>query len=435
MFLFLFLLFIPLLHCHFPQDLKSPMVNPASCGRPNVARSQLCDPDSLLTKEQKDVIEGMTNGITQAQVAVVVLKKMATSFVDNFGPNKEVEAAEFFARKLHDDWGVGDKKSQNGVLILVSMLDRVVFISRGDGLLTVLDDRRIDKVIEFMRPSLRKNLALAIEKAVALIDSYLGNEILSDLKPNWTDWFYDFVSEYGLVFVIVAVSLFFVWRGRQESEEDRLRRGEQAMQRLVRDVENSADNRYNATSCPICLEEFPSNYVPGTSNPRRAVKIQCGHVFCESCMAEFLKQRENKKCPICRRNLDGPGANDQEGQHAAPAANDGNASSSSSSSYAEPHVPFVAYHNPLYREEMLFRMYRMHTLYPGVMNQQTFTRMQRAENPNELRAMADTRIVEVNNVIAKIQAERAVAAARGSMGSNQTHFGGGRSGGGRGDRF
>jgi len=41
-----------------PSSLPNPMLSPAACGRPGVARSAVCDPDSLLSKTEKDEIEG-----------------------------------------------------------------------------------------------------------------------------------------------------------------------------------------------------------------------------------------------------------------------------------------------------------------------------------------------------------------------------------------
>ena len=34
-----------------PRELPNPMRDPAGCGRPNVPRSQICDPDDMLKKE------------------------------------------------------------------------------------------------------------------------------------------------------------------------------------------------------------------------------------------------------------------------------------------------------------------------------------------------------------------------------------------------
>ena len=56
-----------------PRELPNPMKNPAACGRPNIPRSQICDPDEMLSKESKDVVEGYINAITKAEVAVAIV--------------------------------------------------------------------------------------------------------------------------------------------------------------------------------------------------------------------------------------------------------------------------------------------------------------------------------------------------------------------------
>ena len=46
--------------------------------------------------------------------------------------NKQ-KSAEFFARRLHNLWGVGYTPCQNGVLIFLASEDREIYISTGSG--------------------------------------------------------------------------------------------------------------------------------------------------------------------------------------------------------------------------------------------------------------------------------------------------------------
>eukprot|EP01031_Cornospumella_fuschlensis_P050548 gene50548-61834_t len=57
-------------------DFPNPNVDPLACGRLNVPRSSVCDPDKLLTNDDKNLIEGYISKISQAQVAVAVMDKM-----------------------------------------------------------------------------------------------------------------------------------------------------------------------------------------------------------------------------------------------------------------------------------------------------------------------------------------------------------------------
>ena len=123
-----------------PTDILNPMSGAETvkfCGRPDVPRSAICDPDNLMSKDAKDVAEGFINAAKTAEIGVVVIDKMASSFV--LFSSYEA-AAEKFARAVHDSWGVGDKDAQNGVLVFLSIKDRTFFISRGLGVAKQLTD-------------------------------------------------------------------------------------------------------------------------------------------------------------------------------------------------------------------------------------------------------------------------------------------------------
>lgn len=55
------------------------------------------------------------------QVAVALMQRMAMAPAQD-----PAEAAQSFAKALHDDWGVGDVQCNNGVLLLLSIDDRQV---------------------------------------------------------------------------------------------------------------------------------------------------------------------------------------------------------------------------------------------------------------------------------------------------------------------
>ncbi len=70
------------------------------------------------------------------------------------GQDKAATAASM-AKGLHDAWGVGDEQCNNGVLMLLSVGDRQMYISTGAGAVDSLTDDAIDAIIESVRPSLR----------------------------------------------------------------------------------------------------------------------------------------------------------------------------------------------------------------------------------------------------------------------------------------
>ncbi len=77
--------------------------------------------------------------------------------------------------------------------------------------------------------------------------------------PSWWSFLWFTLSNWwSIIFYVVVFALFFFLAGKPLglSEEEQLRRGQQAMQQFVRDVNLAEDNRYQASSCPICLDSF-----------------------------------------------------------------------------------------------------------------------------------------------------------------------------------
>ena len=201
------------------------MLSPSTCGRPNVKTSQICDPDVLLSTDDKDVIEGRINVITKIEIGISIIRQMdlrsSSSNID--------DAAKQFAVSLHNRWGVGDKTTQNGVLIFASVTDRVVYISVGDGMKDKLFDAMLDHIIQStMRPYLRRGeYGKAIEAAVveiALICDGKGPQLAPDSSSE--DYFSESFQNFAVSgFVIAIFSLTAYTNYRQNQEDRELERG------------------------------------------------------------------------------------------------------------------------------------------------------------------------------------------------------------------
>ncbi len=46
-----------------PSDYPNPAKDPEACGRPGVASSWVCDPDSVISAASRNVVEGLLKGI------------------------------------------------------------------------------------------------------------------------------------------------------------------------------------------------------------------------------------------------------------------------------------------------------------------------------------------------------------------------------------
>lgn len=73
------------------------------------------------------------------------------------GVSAEV-AAQRFAKQLHAKWGVGRRECDNGVLLLVSINNRQIYISTGASSAEVLTEDVLEVIIQDARPLLRDEL-------------------------------------------------------------------------------------------------------------------------------------------------------------------------------------------------------------------------------------------------------------------------------------
>ena len=234
-----------------PSDVPNPMLNPAACGRGNVPKSAICDPSLLLSEESKNVIEGYVNAINNAQVAVAVIDEMSSKFA---GKDDSPAASERFARELHDTWGVGDKTRQDGILVFLSINDRVVYISTGSGVQRKLTKQFIDYIISDMKPDLKqKEYGRALERVVTQISltmsgkSNIASRISAEDNAGYL--------YYGMM--VTFVSGVLGWAVYKKRELDQLKKGRQALDTFMKEVGEAEESKnFLSASCPICLEDF-----------------------------------------------------------------------------------------------------------------------------------------------------------------------------------
>lgn len=209
-----------------PGAFPDPKVDVKRCGRGGVA-SNICDPDLVLGNAAKDYIEGVLKAIWKGeapyttgdcagnqegyqarvalptaaeptcrqsccaqllpcfplawtlQVAVAVMRKMELEA--GVGP---AQAAKDFATTLHTKWGIGNPACNNGILFLLSIGDRQIYISTGKGAQEALSDARVASIIADIRSTLRaKDYDGAVERAV--VDIGLG---LAGAAPKGQLW-------------------------------------------------------------------------------------------------------------------------------------------------------------------------------------------------------------------------------------------------------
>lgn len=277
----------------FKEDFPNPTKDLGSCGRRGKV-SWVCDPDKVLSYEIANKVEELLYSIGKNtvsgcssdekpgfQIGVAVLKKMRTI------PGESVEeTAEKFTKHLHDSWGVGHAGCDDGAMLLLSILDRQVYISTGQKAMELLSDDQIDIIIEEMKPYLRgKDYDKSVELAVVRMGEVFSGKVLE--RP----------FNYGLMifcaFLIVVVGIGLYIEHKQGKERAKCTRKLKRIQE-ERDRANQSQKSYESKSCPICLEEFQ----PET----KTRLLACGHKYCEPCLTKWLE--DHATCPICRQSAD-----------------------------------------------------------------------------------------------------------------------------------
>lgn len=489
---------------HVPEEIPSPLDYPELCGRnadgagrSGAVRSAICDIDGILSTHDKNVMEGHINRLNSVEdetfeVGVCIIEAMNPHFVSGAGGVES--AGEKFARRLHDKWGVGNAGSDNGALVFLSVHDRNVFISRGAGLASKLTPSTLDQIISNMKPYLRKgDYGKALQGSVVEISLVLTGQSLPT-RGGRSDANNGDEGDLGgsfivcVIFLILAGIVIVVSSMMKRNESDNLNdleRGRTRLERLTREV--SAANASNSdaaveettphfpsTSCPICLEDFPAaNSTSGdasdmpSSRPsaeaaasaadpsssmsgadaRRAMELRCGHQFCLKCLEEYLKGPQGTKCPICREPVDPsdpapPSSRGQRGraprrhQHQSDSFNNENGTSCTGS-ISRSHQP-----------EIRYRLQRLRSLYPQVMNADTFQSLDAAvgngQEASSIVSQLNDRAAIVSQTISsrRVQAEMARSGGGGStIGRSRSRvggssgFGGGSSSGGSGGRW
>ena len=74
------------------------------------------------------------------------------------------------------------------------------------------------------------------------------------------------------------------------------------------------------SECAICRGIYGENVSMDSGKPEEPVRLPCGHVFGRLCLQVLLSPKadggwEHRICPLCRREIEGIGNQDDEGGH------------------------------------------------------------------------------------------------------------------------
>ncbi|KAF6250917.1 TLP18.3, Psb32 and MOLO-1 founding proteins of phosphatase-domain-containing protein [Scenedesmus sp. NREL 46B-D3] len=266
-----------------PATYPNPQKDVYDCGRDG-RKSSVCDPDNILSKESANMVEGLINEIAEAtppfrsaecgslgqkgfQVAVALMHKM-----DHAKHADKAATAKAFARALHDAWGVGDPECQNGLLVLMAINDREVYISSGRGVKSVVSDDQLSMVLDNIKPALKhKRYADAVLEAVQqlglLVSGQTPDKPGIDSDDGW--------GIFAFFCMIVTTVIGWAWYS-QSKQNARFERCANKLNSIKRDQAAIRSRQYAATSCPICLEDFDVPAPAGTSSAAAAAAAPSG---------------------------------------------------------------------------------------------------------------------------------------------------------------
>lgn len=337
-------------------------------------------------------------------------------------------AAQDFAQRVHNDWGVGHAQDGTGILIFLSVQDRVVYISRGKAFDSLLRDSRIERIIGEMRDLLqRQKYGDGLILGVDMVKYFLEKG-----EPDWKESILGVEFLTSLYMILIVVYGFYtscLVRPRRRREARMYAEAESQLSDLDRAQAEALRGQYQPTSCPICLEDFKSDTVGSDDLPIKL--LRCGHCFDEKCWSEWVhigRGHAVTKCPICKKDVGRDLPEELSSIHNnTPTENEATTGDDTLEQEEQQDRAIQRY-----QQERNFRLTRLHLRYPRYITQ---SQIQRWSSPTYNGSLVrDESFTESRPRVEEWSSSRSRHQGS-SDGRNSSGFGGGTSSGGHGGRF
>lgn len=170
--------------------------------------SYVTDEVNVISVDAKTYLEALISEVekkTSAEIAVVVIRSLDGDTIENYAVN------------LFEQWGIGKKGKDNGVLLLIAMNDRRLRIEVGYGLEGAITDGRAGEIIRnvitprFKNGGFSEGIVAGVISLTSDIAKYY-NINLDELDPGNTEKYVEKKSSKGLADLIVVI-LFFLFFG------------------------------------------------------------------------------------------------------------------------------------------------------------------------------------------------------------------------------
>lgn len=268
----------------------------------------ISNPDSILSASNFESINKELESFQKLQIGVLIIKKMSSSFLKAY--SDQDKAAHEFAKQVFDKWGIGDAKTNNGLLLFISTTDRKMRIVTGAGAKEIISDSRADKIFEEVKSLLKKeDYAGAIRSSI--------NEIKDYMNTSFSKWlFKEFLSFITNAFLELIIPIFFLaifcvlglilsicnciysclgylrvltpnyWKRKAFTKKIYKLKEKQTTGEL--------NKNFISETCGICLEEFNKQ----EKTAKDFLILVCGHNFHKNCIEEWLNKKNS--CPYCK---------------------------------------------------------------------------------------------------------------------------------------
>ncbi len=155
------------------------------------------DFSGVISQMEKSILENklsIFHASTSNEIAVAVVKNLEGDYI------------EHYAVKLFEEWGIGKKDKDNGVLLVVALEEKTLRIEVGYGLEGALPDSVASSIIQnVIIPQLREeNYDAAVSEGVAAIMAATEGEYVGDGPSFFGSFDFEFVIG---IFVLVIVVL------------------------------------------------------------------------------------------------------------------------------------------------------------------------------------------------------------------------------------
>lgn len=173
---------------------------------PGEASGYINDYANLLSKSEKQNLENKLSNFqkeTSTEIAVVIIDSLQEDTIENF------------AVQLFEDWNIGTKTNDNGILLLIAIEDKKLRIEVGYGLEGSLTDLQSGQIIRHtLTPAFQSgNYYTGIDTATnQIISAVRGEEFVvenNDDKNNSLDSsLINFLFFFGFIFLQILMSFF-----------------------------------------------------------------------------------------------------------------------------------------------------------------------------------------------------------------------------------